>query len=276
MHIRVILVPYDSGHYRKRMGLGPEQFFDHGLKVLLSKMEIPYDTEEVSLNSTHPAEISAAFELACKVADKVGRARTEGAFPIVLSGNCNAALGTVSACGADRTGIVWFDAHGEATTPETTKSGFLDGMPISTLVGRAWQTLASRVPGFVPIAGERIVLFGATEVDKAEFDLLDHAGVKRASTPGELRFCLEELTTKVSEVYVHLDLDVLDASVGLWNQWTKPNGIAFSTLLESVAEVPKHGKVCALGVASYDPAVDPNWNALMAAVLTIQTLLEKV
>lgn len=231
MHIRVILVPYDSGHYRKRMGLGPEQFFEHGLKVLLSKMEIPYDTEEVSLNSTHPAEISAAFELACKVADKVGRARTEGAFPIVLSGNCNAALGTVSACGADRTGIVWFDAHGEATTPETTKSGFLDGMPISTLVGRAWQTLASGVPGFVPIAGERIVLFGATQVEKTEFDLLDHAGVKRASTPDELRFCLEELTKKVSDVYVHLDLDVLDASVGLWNQWTKPNGISFSTLL---------------------------------------------
>src|SRR5437867_3620524 len=112
MDVRVILVPYDCGHYRKRMGLGPEQLFQNGLKTLLSKMEIHFVSEEVTLDSAHPAEISAAFELARKVAQKVQKCRTEGVFPLVLSGNCNAALGTVAGCGADKTAIVWFDAHG--------------------------------------------------------------------------------------------------------------------------------------------------------------------
>lgn len=276
MRIRVILVPYDSGHFRKRMGLGPEQLLENGLKPLLSKMEVPFESEEIALESAHPAEISAAFELARKVAARVRASRTEGVFPLVLSGNCNTALGTVAGCDAGRVGIVWFDAHGEATTPETTRSGFLDGMPISTLLGRAWQTLAKSVPGFVPVAGDRIVLFGASQIENAECDLLDQAGVKRASTTQALALCLQELTKKVDEFYVHLDLDVLDAGVGRWNQWATSNGIPFITLLESIAEIRKHGKLCALGVASYDPGVDPNGNALVASVLAIQTMLEQL
>jgi arginase len=274
MDVRVILVPYDCGHYRKRMGLGPEQLFENGLNALLSKMEVNFDREEVTLDSAHPAEISAAFELARKVAQKVRASRAEGVFPIVLSGNCNAALGTVAGCGANKTAIVWFDAHGEATTPESTASGFLDGMPISTILGRAWQTLGRSVPGFVPVAGERIVLFGARQIEKSECDLLDEAGVKRVSTAEELTHCLAGLVKQVDQIYVHLDLDVLDSREATWNQWTSPEGISLLTLLEAITEIRKQGKVCALGVASYDPAMDPNWSGLLAGVLTIQTLLE--
>src|SRR5215469_11042280 len=89
MQVRVILVPYDSGHCRKRMGLGPDRIFEHGVSKLLSNMEIQFDTAEIVLDSPHPAEISAAFELGRKVAHKVWQSRTEGAFPLVLSGNCN-------------------------------------------------------------------------------------------------------------------------------------------------------------------------------------------
>lgn len=273
MHFHVILVPYDSGHYRKRMGLGPEQLFENGVKILLSKMEAHFDTEEITLDSTHPAEISAAFELSRKVAHSVQKARPEGAFPIVLSGNCNTALGTIAGCGAEKVGVVWFDAHGEATTPETTASGFLDGMPISTILGRAWQRLAKSVPGFVPIAGDRIVLFGANQLDQVECDLLDRADVKRVSTATELANSLAALALGVDRIYVHLDLDVLDQREAVWNQWASPSGTSLLNLLEAIAEIRKYGKVCALGVASYDPAVDPNWNALLAAVLAINTLL---
>src|SRR5262249_1979373 len=158
MNLRVILVPYDSGHYRKRMGLGPELILREGLSQLFSKMQIPFETVEIGLDSPHPAEVSAAFELGRKVAERVRECRARGVLPLVLSGNCNASMGTVSGCGAEKTGIIWFDAHGEATTPETTRSGFLDGMPISILLGLVWQTLARSVPGFAAISGERIVL----------------------------------------------------------------------------------------------------------------------
>jgi arginase len=239
-------------------------------------MEVPFEVEEISLESAYPAEISAAFQLDRQVAERVFEARAAGEFPIVLSGNCNAAVGTVSGCGPENTGIVWFDAHGEANTPEMTRSGFLDGMPISTLLGRAWQTLVKTVPGFAPVPGEQIVLFGARQFDVGEAELLDEAGVNRVSTVHELKTSLDTLVNAVEQIYVHLDLDVLNPAEAVWNQWTPPNGTTMLTLLEAVAEVGKLGKVRALGVASYDPAVDPNWTAMLAGVLVIQTLLERL
>jgi arginase len=193
----------------------------------------------------------------------------------VLSGNCGIALGTVSGCGADKTGVVWFDAHGEATTPETTRSGFLDGMPISTLLGRAWQTLARTVPGFAPVPGERIVLFGTRQVEEAENKLLDEAGVQRVATVEELIRCLSTLTKVVEQIYLHVDLDVLDPTEATANQWTPANGITVRTLLDAVAEVRKRAKVAALGIASYDPAVDRDGRALSAALRVAEVLLGK-
>ena len=276
MNVRVILVPYDSGHCRKRMGLGPERILDQGLKKLFAKMQIQFDTVEIGLDNSHPAEISTAFELARKVSEKVSECRAEGLFPLVLSGNCNASLGTVSGCGAEKASIIWFDAHGEANTPETTVSGFLDGMPLSILLGRAWQTLARSVPRFAAIPGKRIVLFGASQLENAECKLLDEAGVRRVSTVPQLQTALSALAEEADQIYVHLDLDVLNSEEAGWNQWAGPSGISVVTLLEAVGEIGNRGTVCALGVASYDPAADPSLKAMSAAVLAIQTLFEKM
>jgi arginase len=272
MDTRIILVPYDSGHYQKRMGCGPDRVLQQ-LKPLLKKMGIGFEAEEIQLENVHPAEISAAFELGRKVAERLRDSRTQGRFPIVLSGNCNVAVGTVSGCDAQKTGIVWFDAHGEANTPETTPSGFLDGMPIATLLGRAWQTLAKSVPGFVPLPGERILLFGARQFDSAEPILLDTAGVRRVGTMKELTRELLVLTRQVSQLYLHVDLDVLDPTEATSNQWTAPNGIRIRTLLDAIAEARKHMNVVALGIASYDPAVDQNGRALWAAVEVVKAAL---
>ena len=273
MKIRVFLVPYDSGHYRKRMGLGPEHLFENGLQTLLSKLEIPFDSEEVLLDSTHPAEISAAFELARKVAEKVRRARTEGEFPIVLSGNCNAAVGTVTGCGTAGTGIVWFDAHGEATTPETTRSGFLDGMPISTLLGRTWQMLAKTVPGFVPIAGKRVFLIDSRAAEPAEIALLNDAGVRRLSTPDQLAASLPAVVEEVDQLYLHLDPDVLDPSVASANQWGSAGGMTAEGLIRGITTTTQFVKAAALGIASYDPVSDSDGRALAVVLDAVAALL---
>jgi hypothetical protein len=65
MHVQVILVPYDSGHLRQRMGLGPQRIYEAGLKDLFSRIGAHVVCEEISLGAQYPAEISAAFELCC-------------------------------------------------------------------------------------------------------------------------------------------------------------------------------------------------------------------
>ena len=273
MQARVFLVPYDSGHLRKRMGAGPERMFEAGLIPLFKRLGVEYESEEVPTENPHPAEISVAFELCRKVAQRVAECRTRGLFPIVLSGNCNTAVGTVSGCGPRETGVVWFDAHGEATTPETTVSGFLDGMPISTLLGRAWQGLAKSIPGYIPIAGNRIVLFGARALEDAERTLLKTEGVRQAATVDQLTTQLPLMKEEVKQVYLHVDLDVLDPKVATANQWTPTDGIELESLLGGIAEVAKQARIAALGIASYDPAIDKNGRALAVAVSVAEIVL---
>ncbi len=273
MKAHLILSPFDSGHYRKRMGLGPERIFEAGLKPLFGRLGMEFDSEEVASDHPFPAEINSAFQLAGKISERVRACRESGVFPIVLSGNCNAAVGTVSGLGAEGTGIVWFDGHGEATTPETTRSGFLDGMPISILLGRAWQTLAKSVSGFSPIPGNRILLFGARDIEAAEVTLLGDAGVQQMATVEQLRKSLSALAKDVKGVYVHVDLDVLDPGVAMSNQWTPPNGISREVLIQAIREIKNHSKIVALGIASFDPEVDRDGHALEAAVAVAEATL---
>jgi arginase len=77
----------------------------------------------------------------------------------------------------------------------------------------------------------------------------------------------------VEQIYLHVDLDVLDPAEATSNQWTPANGITVRTLLGAIREVRKHTRVVALGIASYDPAVDHNQRALSAALEVVKAVL---
>src|SRR4030095_5287167 len=96
-----------------------------------------------------------------------------GVFPIVRSGNCNAAVVTLSGLTPARRAIFWFDAHGDCNTPETTTTGFLDGTGLSTTLGLCWHQMAAAVPGFQPVAPEATFLLGVRDLDPPEAELLE-------------------------------------------------------------------------------------------------------
>ncbi len=93
------------------------------------------------------------------------------------------------------------------------------------------------------------------------------------ATVAQLRKSLFALAKDVESVYVHVDLDVLDPSVARSNQWTPPNGISLETLIQAIREVKNLARIAALGIASYDPEVDQDGQALAAAVSVAKTVL---
>ncbi|HYE57043.1 MAG TPA: arginase family protein, partial [Rhodothermales bacterium] len=144
MDVHVIAVPYDAGRRGWRMGQGPRALLDAGLACALGS-----DThvETVDAGEQVP-DVTALFALAREVATRVSVAMDEGRFPLVLAGNCGATLGTLAALPSERTSVVWFDAHADFHTPETTTSGFVDGTALATMTGRCWRSLAASLPGF--------------------------------------------------------------------------------------------------------------------------------
>jgi arginase len=272
-NICVLTVAYDSGHYRVRMGHGPDRLFESGLKPLLTRLGHNFRHEEITVSDSHPAEIKTAFALSHAVADRVRINQNEGYLPILLSGNCNTAVGAISGCGSQNTGVVWFDAHGESTTPETTSSGFLDGMGISILTGQCWRKLASTIPGFAPVPGKHILLVGARDLETEEIALLNRVGITRIAGDGDHESQVASLASLVDGVYLHLDLDVLDPREATANQWTPMGGLTIGAVQQTVKSIQKTTKIKGFGIASYDPELDGDGRALGAAMSIVELLL---
>jgi arginase len=269
-NVRIIAVPYDSGNPDLRMGAGPQHLLDNGFCASLRP-----DAQGVSITTIRherepPAEVATAFELQDLVSRQVSAAIDQGRLPLVLSGNCNtAAVGSLAGIGPEDLGIVWFDAHGEFNTPETTTTGFIDGMGLAMAVGHCWKEMARGVPGFRPIPEENVVMAWVRAVDVAEQERYDASGVTVVGPNGgrqALADALDDLRSRVGRVYVHLDLDVLDAEeVGMANEYAIRGGMDAGQLEEALGMVRERFTVAATGIASYDPSFDTDGRVLRAA-----------
>jgi arginase len=273
--VRIITVPYDSGHPDLRMGAGPRHLLDNGLGEALRSEGRGPNVTTVRHGREPTAEVATAFELHGLVSNQVRRALADGEFPLVLSGNCNtAAVGTLAGAGPGHLGLVWFDAHGEFNTPETTTTGFVDGMGLAIAVGRCWKGIAGSVPGFAPVPEEDVVMVGVRDTDPTEQERLDASGIVVAGASSAerqgvmaLAAALDGLKASVGRVYVHLDLDVLDAKkVGKANEFASEGGPSAEELQTALGMVLERFEVVAAGIASYDPAFDPDGRVLGAAI----------
>ncbi|MEP7287504.1 MAG: arginase family protein [Chloroflexota bacterium] len=154
-NVQVITASYDSGYRDWRAGQGPKYILEHGLRDVLMQRGCSVSSVDVTVDFV--TENAVAFGVCRALSEQVSAARKAQAFPLLLTGNCGSALGTLAGLEIGKTGIIWFDAHGEFNTPNTTLSGFLDGMGIATITGRCWQAIAATVPGFAPC--QKIILF---------------------------------------------------------------------------------------------------------------------
>ena len=279
--VRIIAVPYDSGHPGLRMGAGPEHLLDNGLSGALRSQGQRTSVVTLRHEREPPSEVATAFELHGLVSTQVRRALAGGQFPLVLSGNCNtAAIGTLAGIGSEGTGVVWFDAHGEFNTPETTTTGFIDGMGLAIAVGHCWKQMTRGVHGFSPVSEENVVMAWVREVDRSERERLDASAVAVVGADlieregaRALAEALDELETRVGRVYVHLDLDTLDAAkVGKANEFAPEGGPDADELEAVLAMVGERLRVVACGIASYDPSFDSEGRVLRAAIASARAL----
>jgi len=198
------------------------------------------------------------------VADAAGR----GARPVVVSGDCTTALGTVA--GLQRTGIdpgiVWFDAHGDVQTLETTASGYVGGLPLRLLVGYRPELVAAGL-GLRPVAEQQVMLVGARDLDPPEVTYLAGAGIRRAGVAG-----LDAAALPDGPLYVHVDLDVIDPADVPGLRYPVPGGPGAAQVAGALRMLLATGRVAAVGIAcvwhpghSAAAAVGPHLETAFAA-----------
>lgn len=243
MTLRVFALPYDSGHEGLRMGAGPlrlRQIFD--------------DVEEIHAPEAWRAEIRTSFQLYGELARRIRACASD--TPVVLSGNCGACAGTVAGLGSKRLGVIWFDAHGDLNTPETTDTGFLDGMALSIVTGQCFRTLAKNVIGLDPVPPRNAIHIAGRDWSPGEEESGRASGVTIVSSARESLPAIERLAQSCDRVVVHVDLDAIDPKYGVANQYAAPGGVSPAEIASVVTAAKQRLRIAAIDFASYDPSFD--------------------
>jgi len=228
------------------------------------------------------AEIATAFDLHHVVRTTVLSVTKDEHLPIVVAGNSNTGVvGCLAAHNADNVGLFWFDAHSDAETPETSTSGFFDGMGFALALGECWKPKLNELH-WNGLNGARSSLVAAREISPGARELLHRRGVaivspakaRSASATDALANALSQMRSAgVTRVHIHIDLDVLDPDlVGPANSYALPDGLTVEQLLEHVRTILAEFSLASASVGSYDPSVDIS-GAVAAAGIEAITLL---
>ena len=213
-------------------------------------------------------EIVRVVELIRRLATRVAAAVADGAFPLVLAGNCNSCLGTTAGVGAENLGVVWFDAHADFDDPEENESGFFDVMGLAMLTGRGWRALRQTIPGHVPIPERNVILAAVRDLEPYQRRRIDGARLMTVPgeiDPGEFERAVDRLTAGVERVYLHVDLDSIDLNHARANKYAAPGGPTLDRLSDCVRHVCERFEIAAAAITAYDPNLDDGGRTLRAA-----------
>ena len=241
--VRLIQVPWYLGREHAELSRGPGQLAEAigGESVVVPGPE-PRPV---------PNEVADSFDVIRSVRSAVSEAVADGRFPLVLAVNCFTSLGTVTGVGRDL-GVVWFDAHGDFHTPDSTPTGFLDGMGFAMLTGDGWREMRK---GLRSVSAENAVLVAARDLEPTEVARVESSGLRRAGAD-TLEDALDDLATRIDAVYLHIDLDVLDPSVAHANVLSVEGGLDLDQLEQALSAIQDRFEIAAAALTAYDPSQD--------------------
>ncbi len=228
--LSIIGVPMDLGQTRRGVDMGPSAIRYAGV---IERIEnIGYSVEdkgniEIALaervhsdENTNLKNLKAVADASERLAQTVSDVITNKRFPLVLGGDHSIAIGTLA--GVSRhyknLGVIWYDAHGDLNTADTSPSGNIHGMPLAASIGIGDEAL-TRIGGYTPkVKPENIVIIGARSLDEGEKELIKEKGIKvytmheidRMGMTKVMEETVLYLRDKTDGVHLSLDLDGLD------------------------------------------------------------------
>ncbi|WP_342471675.1 arginase [Metasolibacillus sp. FSL H7-0170] len=227
--VAIIGVPSDYGQRRRGVDMGPSAIRYAGVverlealgytvkdegDIRVEKAPVKQEQNEKLLN------LDEVVEVCSKLAQKVEGAVNDKRTPLVLGGDHSIAIGTLAGLEKYKNlGVIWFDAHADINTPESTPSGNIHGMPLAVSLGLGHERLTSIHHAGPKVKAENIIIIGARSVDEGERELIKEKNIKvytmheidRLGMTAVMEDAIRYLQKRgVDGVHLSLDLDGLD------------------------------------------------------------------
>ena len=187
--------------------------------------------------------------------------------PLVFASDCTSCLGMMKGLEAHQPAILWFDAHGDFNTPETSPSGFLGGMPLAALVGRGNQDLMDGV-GLSPIAEADVVITDVRNLDEEEAVQLHNSDVTIVEQIGDLA----STAFPQKPLYIHFDTDVIDSAEMPAMNYPEPNGPSLAESADVLGQITKQENVVGILFSLWNDTLPDADKALSALLRLVRTL----
>lgn len=191
-----------------------------------------------------------------------------GMRPVSLAGDCCTTIGVLA--GLQQAGLaptlIWFDAHGDFNTWETTPSGFLGGMPLAMAVGLGEQTLLEGVR-LRPLPPHQVILSDGRDLDPGERVLVAQSGITHLP---DVRQLLNHPLPD-GPLYVHFDTDIVNPAEMPAMNYPAPGGPSGETMREVFRHLAATGRVAAVSLSVWNPDLP---NAHRSRELSLSLLAE--
>ena len=296
--ISVIGVPLDLGAGRRGVDMGPSAFRQAHLHEALR--ELGYDVQDagdvpVSIQETQdPGDPRRKYlreirDTCERLRDRIVELLGEGRLPVVLGGDHSIAMGTIAGVSKfhrerqQKVGLIWFDAHGDMNTPETSPSGNIHGMPLAAALGIGEPTLVG-LAGAVPmVEGARAAVVGLRDVDPAERATIKESGIgaftMRDIDERGMRTVMEEAikraTSGTAGIHVSFDLDGVDPEHAPGVGTPSPGGMSYREAHLAMEMLADTQRVLAAEFVEVNPVLDHRNRTARLGVGLLASLLGK-
>lgn len=228
----IIGVPMDLGQSRRGVDMGPSAMRYAGAIEKLQELNIDtHDLGDIPINrpdqknidnDSNLKNLEQVIEANEKLAKMVDQEIEKGQFPLVLGGDHSIAIGSLAGVSKhyDNLGVIWYDAHGDLNSSETSPSGNIHGMPLAASLGIGHEKLTNLYGNAPKIKPENIVIVGARSLDPGERELIRERGIKvytmheidRMGMSKVIEETIDYLKDRTDGIHLSLDLDGLDPS----------------------------------------------------------------
>lgn len=279
--VTLIYVPIFIGGRHRGAGMGPAALKVAELPEQINKLGFTVACEIEIAQPPAQCWYDPAGSVAARCVPEIGQISSElaaavegaleaGTIPITIGGDHSLAIGSISGVSSyyrsrsENFGLIWFDAHGDINTPDTSASANLHGMPLAISLGKGEPSL-TELGGFSPkVEGKRTVLIGLRDVDPPEKDLIrelgihaftmrdiDHLGMGRLS-----ELALELVGSDIQGIHLSFDIDVMDPGIAPGVTTEAPGGMSYREAHLALTLLAETGLVRSMDFVELNPARD--------------------